>query len=148
MKRLNPDKLSVEYRGQLTPTSPIRPRKYTLTHSDTTGELFLTVGPTYAEDKVTSQRDEVRGEWQYKNKEYILYLTVYINGEFGPIKAAVRNRIFRRELPLAIEAIRFGERDFFQAHPILDQAPIYIYFESSYPYFDTTECWGTPADYK
>ena len=78
MKRLNPDKLSVEYRGQLTPTAPIRPRKYTLTHSDTTGELFLTVGPTYAEDKITSLAQKPVRE---RLAESLLYLIERFNNE-------------------------------------------------------------------
>jgi hypothetical protein len=147
MKRLNPNMLSVEYRRPVTPTVPIYPRKYTLTHSDTTGELFLTIGPTYAEDKVTSARDEVRGKWQCEDGQYFFYLTVWVNRGGSLLKAAVRNRIFRRELPLAIEAICFADQDFFRTHPALDQAPIYIHFQSSYSIFDSTEYWEVPADY-
>ena len=37
-----PEKLSVEYMDGATSTEPVIPRRYTLTHSDLTGELFLT----------------------------------------------------------------------------------------------------------
>ena len=47
MKKLDPDKLLVEYKPGVTPISPIIPRRYTLTHSDETGELFLTIGSEY-----------------------------------------------------------------------------------------------------
>lgn len=59
MNRLDPNKLSVEHRDNITPTSPIKPKKYTLTHSDMTGELFLTIAKNYAVDKITMLRDEV-----------------------------------------------------------------------------------------
>lgn len=43
MERLNPEKLTTTFSG-VTPKNSIIPRKYTLTHSDLTAELFLTVG--------------------------------------------------------------------------------------------------------
>jgi len=48
MSKLNLEKLSVGFREGVTSTSPIVPRRYTLTHSDITAiaELFLTIGST------------------------------------------------------------------------------------------------------
>ncbi len=40
MSKLNTDKLSVEFRNGVTSTEPILGRRYTLTHSDITAELF------------------------------------------------------------------------------------------------------------
>ncbi len=148
MKRLDPDKLSVEYKPGVTPISPIIPRRYTLTHSDETGELFLSLGAEYDYSKVNPMRDEVLGEWRYDGEQYLFFGKVYVNGEFGPIQAGIRNRIFKRELPLALEAIRYGDREFFNAHPALKNAYIYIYFESSYPRYDRVEYWGTFQEYQ
>ena len=50
----NPRRFSVEFRTGITDEKPVEGRKYTLTHSDETGELFLTVALTYAYDKVNS----------------------------------------------------------------------------------------------
>jgi hypothetical protein len=41
MKRLNPDKLHVTYLSGTTQDKLILPRRYTLTRSDMTGELFV-----------------------------------------------------------------------------------------------------------
>lgn len=147
MNRLNPEKLFVEYRG-VTPTEPIIPRKYTLTHSDETGDLFLTIGTKYAYDKINEMRDEVLAEWQKRNDMYVLSVFVYVDGEFGKMMAPIRYKIFKRELPLALEAIRYGDRRFFDKNPELDDAPINIYFKSSNPKYNRIEYWGTPADYK
>ncbi len=68
MSKLNPEKLSVEFRDGVTNTEPILGRRYTLTHSDITAELFLTIGLTYAYDKIDAMRDEVLGEWIEKEK--------------------------------------------------------------------------------
>ena len=147
MKRLNPDKLYVEYQNNVTAVEPIIGRKYTLTHSDLTGDLFLTIGMEYAYDKVTALRDEFLAEWRMDQDVTFLFGYVYINGKFSPEVAAVRNTIFRRELPLALEAVRYGDREFFEAHPELDFAPIWILFDSSIEEYHRFEYWGSPNDY-
>jgi len=82
------------------------------------------------------------------NDEVILYAYVYVDGRFGPMTSAIRDAVFRRELPLALEAIRYGDNEFFLAHPELDNAPIWVHFDSSYAYYNKVEKWGTPEDYK
>lgn len=148
MKKLNPEKLHVEFRPGVTPTEPVIGRKYTLTHSDITAELFLTIGLQYAYDKISNQRDEVLAEWKIYNGYMILYVYVYVDGQQGPSLTAIRNTIFRRELPLALEAIMYGDRKLFIVHPELNYAPIYIYFDSTNPYYNRFEYWGTPKDYQ
>lgn len=148
MSRLNTDKLTVEFREGVTTTEPIVHRRYTLTHSDITAELFLTIGLEYAYDKINFMRDEVYGEWIYSENSYIYYAYVLIDGEFSPEVAAIRDYIFRRELPLALEAIRYGDNGLFVAHPWLDDSPIYIHFMSSIPEYNKVEYWGTFSDYR
>ena len=48
MSKLNLEKLSMGFREGVISTSPIVPKRYTLTHSDitATAELFLTIGLT------------------------------------------------------------------------------------------------------
>jgi len=151
LERLDPNKLSVEFRDGVTKTEPIEGRRYTLTHSDITAELFLTVGLRFAYDKIGSMRDEVLAEWKLINNSCILYAYVYVDGQRGvvnPNLSAIRNSIFVRELPLALEAIRYGDNVFFKTHPKLNKVPIYVYFASMYPYLNRVEYWGTPSDYK
>ncbi|WP_110943068.1 staygreen family protein [Inediibacterium massiliense] len=148
MNRLNPEKLSVEFRKGVTPTEPIIPRRYTLTHSDITAELFLTIGLGYAYDQTNAMRDEVLGEWIQIGEKYFYNVYLYIDGIFGFYTAATRNSIFRRELPLALEAIRYGDKEFFNIHSKLDHSPIIVYFHSSIPYFNRIENWGTFSNYK
>ena len=64
MKRLNPDKLHVTYLAGVTPDDLIVPRRYMLTHSDITGELFLSIGSDYDKKQISGlytrlMRDEV-----------------------------------------------------------------------------------------
>jgi len=147
LKILNPEKLSVSFSSGVTPLNPIITRRYTLTHSDTTAELFLTIGKAYACKEIGALRDEVRSKWVFIDNHYKLYVYVYVGGPFGKNIAAVRYRIFVKELPLALEALRYGDRLFFKNHPLLNFAPILVHFQSIYPEFNRTEFWGMPEQY-
>ena len=141
MSKFQPERLSVEYRDGFTATAPIIPRRYTLTHSDETGQLFLTIGFQYAWDKIGPTRDEVLGTWTANGSAFCAY--VYIDqGEYSENAAAKRNDVFRRELPLALTVIRYGDRALFAKYPSLDQVPIIITFMSTYPQFARQENWG------
>lgn len=148
VRKLNPNKLSVEFRKGVTVVQPILCRKYTLTHSDLTADLFLTIALEYAYDMINEIRDEVLAEWRTSNGSLFLYVYVFVDGQQEADLTAVRDAIFRRELPLALEAIRYGDRVFFYAHPELDRVPIWIHFDSQNPQYNRFENWGTPMDYK
>ena len=144
LSTFNSEKLSVEYMDGVTATEPFMPRRYTLTHSDLTGELFLNIGTNYAWGKINSLRDEVLGEWKQYGSSLYFYVYVYIDqGQYPSSVSAKRTEIFRRELPLALTAIRYGDRFLFNTYPHLDQAPIIIHFMSAYPQFARQENWGT-----
>lgn len=147
MSRLNPEKLSVEFRRGVTAAEPIIHRHCTLIHSDKTAELFLTIWLRYAYDKTDAMRDEVLGKWIRKGKGCFFYVYLHVDGQFSPMVTAKRDSVFRRELPLALEAIRYGDRELFSAHPKLDNSPIIVYFMSSYHEFNKIENWGTFSDY-
>jgi hypothetical protein len=143
LNKFIPEKLSVEYIDGVTAMNPVFPRRYTLTHSDSTGNLLLTIGTQYAWSKINPKRDEVLGEWQTSGScvYYIVYL--YIDqGEFNKNTSAKRMEVFKRELPLALTAIRYGDRQLFNANHTLDQATILVNFISAYPEFARQENWG------
>ena len=145
MSKFNPEKLKVEYRDGVSATEPVIKRRHTLTHSDFTGELFLTIGTRFAWDKVdTDMRDEVLGIWIMEGNSLCYNVYVYIdNGEHDLSSAMRRNEVFRRELPLALTAIRYGDRFLFKCYPSLDYVFIYVTFISSYSQLNKQECWGT-----
>jgi hypothetical protein len=69
MSRLRPDKLHTQFGEGVSADGPLVPRRYTLTHSDATGDLFLTVGLWYNQQQVAGwyarfMRDEVLAEWR------------------------------------------------------------------------------------
>lgn len=147
LERLDPDKLYVEFRDGVTAYQPVIGRKYTLTHSDVTADLFLTIGLQFAYDKISTQRDEVLAGWRTNNGFLYLYVNVYVDGQFGREAAAQRDSILRRELPLALEAIRYGDGRLFDAWPFMDDAPVWIHFDSTYPEYHRFENWGLLRDF-
>lgn len=153
MSRLKPEKLHVRLALGATPEGPVIPRRYTLTHSDLTGYLYLTVGPEYDRQQVAGwytrlMRDEVLAEWREEENEPSLHIHCHVSGGlvFGP--ARLRDAIFRRELPLVLEALQFGDRLLFEAHPELDRAPIWVHFHAKQSRHDRVERWGVAADYR
>ena len=79
-----------------------------------------------------------------------LYYNVYlsIDNEGQDLTAAIRrNEVFRRELPLALTAIRYGDRFLFDLYPSLDNALIIVNFMSTFPQLSKQESWGTFSAY-
>lgn len=149
MREFNPEKLSVIYHPPSSVFHPMDGRKYTMTHSDVTGELFLSIGCHYDMEKLNPKmRDEVLAEWTRVMGQYTLSGTVYVSGgEFDENMAKVRYMIFKKELPLALSAIVNGDRGFFTYFPWLLDAPIYVRFESFFSEFHQLLFFGTPRQY-
>ena len=153
MARLDPEKLHVRLLSGTTATEPFTPRRYTLTHSDFTADLYLTVGPTYDRKQITGwytrlMRDEVLAEWRDEAGELTLHVHCHVSGGLVVGTPGWRDEIFRRELPLVLEAFRFGERGLFDAHPALDQSPVLVHFHATQPSLNRVEHWGVVGDYR
>ena len=57
------------------------------------------------------------------------------------------DNIFRSELPLVMEAIRYGDRALFEENHGLDDVPVNVVFQSTSRRFNKTEGWGILSDY-
>ncbi|MCM3584220.1 staygreen family protein [Mesobacillus maritimus] len=149
MTKFNPNRLNVKYIPPVNSYVPIEGRKYTLTHSDETSELFLTIGAKYDHSAINLKlRDEVFAEWQTRNGEYLLYAKVYVSGgEFDKKFSQVRYMIFKKELELALTGIIYGDQQFLMNSPWLLDCPIFVHFESIYPEFNEVQFYGTPRQY-
>lgn len=153
MGQLNPEKLRVNYSIGVTHETPTLPRRYTLTHSDLTGALFLSIGSDYNYKQISglrtrAMRDEVLAEWKEDVNGLSLHVYCHVSGGIVFGRASWREAIFRNEMPLVLETLRYGDRDFFKANPELDNAPIYVHLQSSNHAKSKIEAWGTPADFK
>ena len=146
MYEFDTNKVYVNYRQDYAYLNTLIKRRYTLTHDDDTGELFLHVGADYARDKITSLRDEVLGEWIFENNQYLFYAYVHVDGKTEQ-ETAIRNTFFRRELPLALKAMRYGDSHIFNYYPELINAPIFVHFQSQFTEYSSIENFKTFADY-
>ena len=152
MERLNPNKLHVTYLDGTTPESLTLPRRYTLTHSDITGQPFLSIGNEYDTKQISKlytrlMRDEVLAEFAEEDG-MVLKVYCHISGGFVLGTAKWRYNIFHSELRLVLEAIRYGDKAVFEQNPQLDNAPVLIHFESTDKRFNKVENWGTMVGYR
>lgn len=151
MARLRPEKLTVRFLFSQSGKSSVVPRRYTLTHSDRTGDLFLTVGPDYDDKQIKGWytrllRDEVLAEFIMEETGPALHVYCQVSRGLGT--RGFREAIFRRELPLVLEAIRYGDGNFFDQSPQFDDSDVMIHFCAKKPENDCIENWGPIMKYK
>jgi Staygreen protein len=152
VRRLNPKKLRVTYLPGASQDGPLSPRRYTLTHSDVTAQLFLSIGRDYDAERLSHwytrlMRDEVLAEWETLNGEPSLMVHCHVSGGIVFGCAGMRDGIFRRELQLALEGIRCGDQILVEAHPGLDKASVLVHFHAAQARYDVEESWGCLKDY-
>lgn len=148
MSKFQPEKLNVSYKDKISINSSLIPRKYTLTHSDESGELFLSIGSKYDLDQIDyNNRDEVLGSWE-KDNEYYLLITVEVDKGEDLSNTIRRDKIFRQELPLALMAIIYGDNLLLENNKELYEAPIRVKFNSKINEYNMLEQWGKVKDYK
>ena len=131
---------------------PVENRCYTLTHSDFTGKLFLSVGLNFDKKAISGlytrlMRDEVLAEWLKDKNDYSLHIYCHVSGGIILGTAGWRDSIFRRELPLVLKCFCKGDKALFDAYPKLEDSPIFVHFNSTKTKYKKVEQWGTPKDY-
>jgi hypothetical protein len=153
MSQLKPDKLHVTYAEGVSPQEPLFPRCYTLTHSDRTGDLFLTIGPDYDRKQISGlytrlMRDEVLAQWQTGQEGPELHVHCHVSGGLVLGTAGWRYGIFQQHMRQVIEAFRFGDRELLNSQPELDAALVVVHFRAKQPEYNKVEAWGILADYR
>lgn len=93
-------------------------------------------------------RDEVLVKWREGDDGPALHVHCHVSGGLVIGWAGMRYAIFKRELPLVLEALRYGDRELFQAHPELAQTAILVHFHARQRRYNRVERWGVPADYR
>ncbi len=152
MSRFDPKKLHVSFEGVIADVLSL-PRCYTLTHSDRTADLFLTIGEHFNEKQISGlytrlMQDEVLAEWKMENILPVFHIYCHIWGGFVFGTASLREKIFRRELPLVIEAIRYGDRKIFAKNFLLDESEIFVHFKKPKSKDCKIESWRYFRNYK
>ena len=142
-----PDKLETTFIEPINLYGPIKNRKYTLTHSDNTGMMFLTIANEYDYNAINYDlRDEILGVWKTADNSYILFLYAFI-GVLNYDNALYRYNIFKSHMDSALQAIIYGDRELLNKYPELLNTPIYLKIDSSIPVFNNYEFYGFVRDY-
>jgi hypothetical protein len=151
MSDLDPRKLHVTFKATESSADLILPRRYTLTHSDRTGELFLTIADEYDYAQISGwytrlMRDEVLAEWQ-DGSQPTFHVYCHVSGGVIIGSARWRYGIFKNHMPMVLQAFRYGDQNVFDQNPDLDLATISVHFHAKQAQFNKRENWGTFADY-
>jgi len=147
--RYKPEKLHVYMASEMEGAK--LPRTYTLTHSDRTGDLYLTIARDYDQEVISGwyarlMRDEVLGEWQEQG-DLSLHIHCHVSGGFVLGPAKWRESIFRQHLPMVLEAICNGDGEFISGEPDFRRAPIKVNFHAKQEDLDRVEVWGWVQDF-
>lgn len=152
MTHLNPNLLQVKFIGSVNETGPLDIRFYTLTHSDVTGELYLSIGNKINFPQIEGlytrlMRDEVLAEWEF-SEVATLHVFCHVSGGLVFGTARMRYGIFRFHMPMVLEAFSYGDRMLLTDHPELAKARIVVHFISQNIRYDKDEFWGVLEDYQ
>jgi hypothetical protein len=153
MSNLRPEKLHVKFIGDSDPEGPKSPRKYTLTHSDISGDLFLSVGTEYDHDAISGfytrmMRDEVLAEYLQGNDGPELHVYCHVSGGLVVGSASWRYAIFQQHLRQVLQAFHHGDEVFLTANLEINNAPVIVHFHSTNRRYNLTERWGYLPNYQ
>jgi magnesium dechelatase len=131
---------------------PDNERRYTLTHSDTSGDLFLTIAAEFDLQQISGwytrfMRDEVLGEWLFEGRQPSLHIHCHVSGGVIFGMAGYRYAIFKGHLPLVLQVIRSGDKNFLIENPNLLDAPVIVHFHSRSQAYNKMENYGMARDY-
>jgi hypothetical protein len=151
MTEFIPAKLHVKYLGSASEEGPIVPRVYTLTHSDASGDLFLTIGneinfPQIEGFYTRLMRDEVIADWDL-SMPASLHVFCHVSGGLVFGSARFRDRIFRYHLPMVLQAFYYGDRRFLENHLEMSNGQVVVHFIARQNKYNRDEIWGALNDY-
>jgi len=140
---------SVNIAPPATVFHPLEGRKYTLSQSEYTGNLFLSISNQFSKITDNSNVSEIlQAEWITLMGEYALNGKISMNGsESDKRLTQVRCMIFQKELPELIRLLVLADNQFFNNYPLLLDAPIIIHFNTDISDFSGTFHLGTPRQY-
>jgi len=136
-------KLEVEFNSNIN-NRDCTDRKYTLTHSDETGQRYLFIGEKFAEDRYSKLKDEVLGQWGKAYTEFELHITCTLYSEHSSLTIEERYEKFKQHMPRAITAIINGDKKYIIENNLLDYN-VYVYFLSDT--VPSKEHYGKVSDY-
>lgn len=154
MSDLKPDRLHVTFAPDVSLTLMEMPRRYTLTHSDLSGELFLTISQQFNRSQISGwytrlMRDEVLAEWKSAPHQGSPFLIVHchVSGGLALGSARWRYNIFNHHMNQVLQSFRYGDRLLIENEPALDKAAVIVQYKARQREFNKAVNWGSVGDY-
>lgn len=140
---LNTSRLRITYQNKNVMTFLAIPRRYTIKMEESTGQISISIGPSYDKKKRKDKTNRVTGRWRKNGKgEYELRMKVYVGNDVQ-LDELFKNKINCDLLSTYLEAIAFAETNLMYRFPMLQESKIYSHFVSlKDKSFDKTEYRG------
>eukprot|EP00891_Asterochloris_glomerata_P006156 jgi/Astpho2/6156/Aster-03572 len=111
-------------------------------------QLHLTIGDRYNEQQLAGWynrllRDEVLAYWRFDGSQGPeLHVECHVSGEESWLAPpALRDYIFRREMPLVLDVINSAEHALFEQQPELGDAQVFVHLTSHVEAEGSPVCW-------
>ena len=144
----NPYKLYINRKEDIFDNGPIIPRCYEVTYLRASKSMSIKIDKNEEKSISLYKGEGLCGRWCFEDGKYILFFQINIDAKKkGYDKTKERNKLVRNSIPLMINAIRKADEKFYKEYKYLDEADIFIKFNSLYDEFFKVECWGKLKNY-
>lgn len=148
MKNTDSYKLSVKREEDILDNGSIIPRCYEVTYLKSSE--YMSINIDRDEDKSINlyKGDGLCGRWCCEDGKYMLFFQINVDGKKkGYEKVKENNKSVRETIPLMLNAIRKSDENFYSKYKDLDEAEIFIKFNSLYDDFYRVENWDKLKKY-
>lgn len=144
----NPYKLYINRKEDIFDNGPIIPRCYEVTYLKASKSMSIKIDKNEEKSISLYKGEGLCGRWCFEDGKYILFFQINVDAnKKGYAKTKERNKLVRNSIPLMINAIRRADEKFYEEYKYLDEAEIFIKFNSPYDEFFKVECWGKLKNY-
>lgn len=148
LNKTYPYKLNIERLDDILDHGPIIPRCYEVTYLKPSNSMSININKDENKSKNIYSGESLCGRWCNENEKYMLFFQVNVDTrKIGYDKAKEKDKLIRQDLPLMLNSIIKSEENFLKANKDLNEAEIFIKFNSQYDDFYKVENWGCLKNY-
>lgn len=148
LNKASPYKLTVEKLYDILDNGPIIPRCYEVNYLRSSKKITVNINKDENKSKNIYKGEGLCGRWCCENEKYMLFFQVnVVSNKKGYERAKEKDKLIRKELPLMINSIIKAEEKFLNENRNLNDAEIFIKFNSTYDDFYKVESLGRLKNY-
>ena len=148
LTKTDPYKLTINRTKDILDNGPIIPRCYEVAYLKPSKSMSININKDENKSKNIYSGESLCGRWCNENERYMLFFQVNVDTrKMDYDKAKGKDKLIRQELPLMLNSIIKSEENFLKANKDLNEAEIFIKFNSQYDDFYKVENWGCLRNY-